>query len=115
MFGFTSSGCFIMGIVTGFIIALVIAVACVFYFKPDVKVQVISHVEQLWTKFKNNVDTSIEAAKNAPSAETSTEQAAEKNSFTVNAPASTSRNGSYSPASQGGGAASKPKELKLSW
>ena len=69
MLGFTSSGCFIMGIIIGFILAVLVAVAALFYFKPDIKAQVLTHVEEQWSSVKNSIDNSIDAVKKAPVAE----------------------------------------------
>ena len=69
MFGITSSGCFLTGIVVGFILALFLGVACVFYFNPTIKEKSLSKVEEVWGNVKNKVDISLDAAKNAPTAE----------------------------------------------
>ena len=69
MFGIKSSGCFIIGIITGFIIALFLGTACVFFFNPSIKQKTLDHVEQIWRKIKSNVDDSLDAAKNAPTLE----------------------------------------------
>ena len=69
MFGFTSSGCFILGIIFGFILAAAVGVACVFYFNSDFKSKTVTQVEFYWNKVKNNVDNSIDAVKKAPEAE----------------------------------------------
>lgn len=78
MFGFTSSGCFIVGIIIGFIAAALLAVGSIFYFKPDIKAQVLSRVEQIWGDVKSNVDNSIEVVKKAPVAEPVLEQSPPK-------------------------------------
>lgn len=69
MFGIKSSGCFIIGIMTGFIIALFLGTACIFFFNPSIKQKTLDHVEQIWKKIKSNVDDSLDAAKNAPTLE----------------------------------------------
>ena len=69
MLGFTSSGCFIMGIVMGFILALLVGVACVFYFNPEFKQKSVSKIESFWGSVKAGVDNSIDAVKKAPVAE----------------------------------------------
>jgi len=71
MLGFTSTGCFIVGAFFGFIAAAVLAVACVFYFNPDIKNRVVTQVEQYWGSIKSGVDGSIDAVKKAPVAEPS--------------------------------------------
>lgn len=69
MFGITNSGCFVAGIIIGFILALILGIACVFYFNPEIKSATISKVESVWGTVKTNVDDSIDAVKKAPSAE----------------------------------------------
>lgn len=69
MLGIKSSGCFIIGIVTGFILALFVGTACICYFNPDIKQKTLTRVEEIWAKIKSNVDGSIDAAKNAPTVE----------------------------------------------
>ena len=69
MFGITSSGCFLTGIIVGFILAALVGVACIFYFNPTVKEKSLNRVEEIWSGIKTNVDGSIEAVKNAPTAE----------------------------------------------
>ena len=76
MLGFTSSGCFIMGIILGFILALFVGIACVFYFNPEFKEKSISNVESLWGSVKDGVDNSIDAVKKAPVAEPAVPKAA---------------------------------------
>lgn len=66
MFGFTSSGCFILGIILGFILAAIVGVFCIFYFNPDFKNKSIEQVEYFWQKIKDNVDDSIDSVKKAP-------------------------------------------------
>ncbi|MBR7139160.1 MAG: hypothetical protein IKD44_06405 [Lentisphaeria bacterium] len=65
MLGIKSSGCFIIGIITGFILALVLGIVCVCFFNPTFKEKTLTHVEIIWKKIKNNVDDSLDAAKNA--------------------------------------------------
>lgn len=124
MLGCTSSGCFIVGIIIGFILSLVVVTACIFYFNPSLKAQIVSHVEQMWGSVKSNVDTSIEVVKKAPVAEP-VKQGAEPqlappaspgktNTPSANAPASSSAK----PQSPGFDPASlipKPKAVKISW
>ena len=69
MLGLTSSGCFITGIIVGFLLAAVVAVGCVFYFNPDLKARGIRHIESFWGQVKNGVDDSIDAVKKAPVAD----------------------------------------------
>lgn len=69
MFGITSSGCFVMGIIIGFILALIIGAACIFHFNPNIKKTALTKVESVWGEVKSNVDSSIDAAKKAPTAE----------------------------------------------
>ena len=69
MLGLTSSGCFITGLLIGFLLAIVVAVACVFYFNPDLKARSIRHVETFWGQVKDGVDDSIDAVKKAPVAD----------------------------------------------
>ena len=69
MFGITSSGCFLTGIIVGFILAAIVGVACIFYFNPAAKEKSLTRVEEIWGGIKTNVDGSIEAVKNAPTAE----------------------------------------------
>ncbi len=71
MFGFTSSGCFLAGIFVGFAVAFLVAIACLFYFNPNIKNQVIPHIEQVWNSIKSGVDSSIDTVKKAPVAEPS--------------------------------------------
>ena len=69
MFGLTSSGCFITGIVFGFILAAVLGISCIFFFTPEIKNTTINRIEEIWGNVKKQVDGSISAAKNAPVAE----------------------------------------------
>ena len=69
MLGFTSSGCFVTGIILGFVLALCLGVGAIFYFNPAVKEQSVNKVESVWGEVKNKVDGSIDAVKNAPTAE----------------------------------------------
>ena len=69
MFGFTSSGCFIIGVIFGFILAAILAVGAVFFFNTDLRREGITYVESFWSKVKNSVDDSIDAAKKAPTVE----------------------------------------------
>lgn len=66
MFGFTSSGCFIIGVIFGFILAAILAVGAVFFFNTDLRREGITYVESFWSKVKNSVDDSIDAAKKTP-------------------------------------------------
>lgn len=69
MFGITSTGCFFTGIIFGFILALFLGAACVFYFNPAIKEKSLNKVEEVWNSIKSGVDNSLSVAKNAPTAE----------------------------------------------
>lgn len=69
MLGIKSSGCFIIGIIMGFILALFVGTACLCYFNPDIKQKTLTRVEEIWSKIKSKVDGSIDAAKKAPTVE----------------------------------------------
>ena len=69
MLGIKSSGCFIIGIMTGFVLALFLGAGFVFYFNPDIKQKTLTRVEEIWDRIKKQVDHSLGAAKNAPTAE----------------------------------------------
>ena len=69
MFGIKSSGCFIMGIVTGFILALIAGTVCICYFNPSIKEKTLGQLEAYWKNIKTGVDNSLDAAKRAPTAE----------------------------------------------
>lgn len=69
MLGIKSSGCFIIGIIIGFILALFVGTACLCYFNPDIKQKTLTRVEEIWSKIKSKVDGSIDAAKKAPTVE----------------------------------------------
>ena len=69
MFGLTSSGCFITGVVFGFILAAFLGISCIFFFNPEIKNSTLNRIEEIWGNVKKQVDGSISAAKNAPVAE----------------------------------------------
>ena len=69
MLGIKSSGCFIIGILTGFILAFFAGIVCICYFNPDIKHKTVTRVEEIWKSIKSGVDGSIDAAKNAPTVE----------------------------------------------
>lgn len=120
MLGLTSSGCFITGIITGFLLAIVVAVACVFYFNPDLKERGIRHIEMIWGDVKEGVDGSIDAVKKAPVADpkyqfpapgkTSVKEVAEPE---IKLPAPKQDTNLVKPAVSGGLKA--PREVKITW
>ena len=120
MLGLTSSGCFITGIFTGFLLAVVVAIACVFYFNPDLKERGIRYVETFWGQVKDGVDDSIDAVKKAPVADPKYQfstsgkkpvKAVKEPEVKVSVPAG--RTTVAQPAASGGLKA--PREVKISW
>ena len=117
MLGLTSSGCFITGLVLGFILAAAVGLACVCYFNPEIKEQTIGRVEAFWGKVKDNVDSSIDAAKKAPTAEpqigTSTPKTASSKEISPRRSSSGTTKGT-APADAGNSGGKAPKiEIKL--
>ena len=121
MLGLTSSGCFITGIIVGFLLAAVVAIGCVFYFNPDLKERSIRHVETFWGQVKHGVDDSIDAVKKAPVADPKyqiTLPKAEKSAKAVKEPEVKSslpaqNTAPGQPVAPGGLKA--PREVKISW
>ena len=75
MFGIKSSGCFILGIIMGFILALALGGVCVLFFNPQFRAKAVGKVEKVWGSVKDSVDDSIDAVKKAPGARPVKEEA----------------------------------------
>ena len=61
MLGCTGTGCFVIGIVTGFILAAILGLFIVFHFNPDARESTLSSVRQVWTSVKSGVDNTLDA------------------------------------------------------
>ena len=60
MLGCTGTGCFIVGIVTGFILAGLLGLLIFFHFNPDVRDSTLSAVRQIWTSVRSGVDNTLD-------------------------------------------------------
>ena len=78
MFGIKSSGCFILGIIMGFILALALGGVCVLFFNPQFRAKAVGKIERVWGTVKDSVDDSIDAVKKAPGARPVKEESAPK-------------------------------------
>ena len=60
MLGCTGTGCFVVGIVTGFILAAILGLFIFFHFNPDVRDSTLSTVRQIWTSVRSGVDSTLD-------------------------------------------------------
>jgi len=60
MLGCTGTGCFVVGIVTGFILAGVLGLLIFFHFNPDVRESSLSAVRRVWTSVRSGVDSTLD-------------------------------------------------------
>ena len=60
MLGCTGTGCFVVGIVTGFILAAILSLFIFFHFNPDVRDSTLSTVRQIWTSVRSGVDNTLD-------------------------------------------------------
>ena len=59
MFGCTRTGCFIMGVVLGFLLASALVLFCLFQLNPSFREKTVTGTRQIWIQVKGGIDDAV--------------------------------------------------------